>query len=75
MAPIELKKPKEQFDEQKAVDDWRRELFRGIMTKTGATDVMADDIEALVRSSATWEQVKTLREKGCSPDLIVKILT
>lgn len=72
---IELKKPKEEFDEKKQVEDWRRFIFREIMDKTGATEVMADDIEALVRSDANWQQVETLRENGCPPDLIIKILT
>ncbi len=75
MAPIELKKPKDEFDEKKQVEEWRRFIFREIMDTTGATEVMADDIEALVRSDANWEQVKTLRENGCPPDLVIKILT
>lgn len=79
MASIQLNKGKQEqqeaFDEKKQVEEWRRFIFRDIMETTGATEIMADDIEALVRSNANWEQVRTLRENGCPPELVIKILT
>jgi hypothetical protein len=72
---VKEKKEDRKHAEQKKVEEWRRYIFRDVMEKTGATEIMADDIEALVRSDATWEQVQSLREKDCSPELIIKILT
>ncbi len=72
---VKEKNENKKQDEQKKVEEWRRYIFRNVMEKTGVTEVMADDIEALVRSDATWEQVQSLREKDCSPELIIKILT
>lgn len=77
MAGISLKQKEvlEEDDEVKRVEHWRRFLFRDEMTKAGMTEVMADDIEALVHSSASWQDIKALREDGCPPDLILKILS
>lgn len=71
---IQLKKEREELDEKKQVEDWRRYIFRSELEKTGVTEIMADDIEALVHSKANWEDVKYLVNKNCPPDLIIKIL-
>ena len=71
-AKVKLK-PKER-DYKKETDDWRREIIRNELLKSGISQIMGDDLEAIVQNpEANWESIETLREKGCPPELIIKL--
>lgn len=64
-----------EVDEKKKTEEWRRFIFRKTWEENSDSEVIADDIEALVRSDATWKQLETLLKNNCPPELIIKILT